>query len=60
MRMLNINSNQCIPFLVTSGCIRNLFLIDNVNIYIFTIFFSLDFARWESVGLPHISCIVIQ
>ena len=31
-----------------SGSINKFFLIDCVNIYLFSIFFSIDFARWKS------------
>ena len=30
------------------------------HIYLFSIFFSIDFARLKSVGLPHIAYIVIH
>ena len=46
-----------------SGPIKKLFSIDYVNyvnIYLFSIFFSIDFARWISVGLPDIAHIVIH
>ena len=39
---------------VFSGSIKELFSIDCVNIYLFSIIFSIDFARLEKVGLPHI------
>ena len=40
--------------------ICDLFSIDYVNIYIFSIFSSIDFAQWKSVGPPHIAFIVID
>ena len=42
---------------VVRGSIKKL-LIDFVNIYVFSITFSIDFARWKSVGLPHIPCFI--
>ena len=36
------------------------FSIDCVNIYLFSIFSSIDLAWWKRVGLPHIGYIVIH
>ena len=54
---------------MVSGSIKKLFSLDYVNIYftqsvvfvniyLFLIFFSTDFTRWERVELPHIAYIV--
>ena len=48
-----------IALFVVSGFIKYLFLIDYVNIYLFSVAFSIDFPQWKSVGLPHIAYIVI-
>ena len=37
---------------VVCGFIKTLFFINYVNIYLFLKFFSIEFARWKSVGLP--------
>ena len=63
------NKSKYTVLFVVSGSIKKLFSIDCVdiyfsqsivfpNIYFFSIFFSIDFARWKSVGLPHTACIV--
>ena len=54
------NDSRYIALFAVSGSIKKLFSIDYVNIYIFLIFFSIDFARWKSVGLSHIAYIVIH
>ena len=46
--------NDIITLFVVSGSIKKLFSIDCVNIYPFSMFFSIDFARWKSVeGTPN-------
>ena len=45
---------------VFSGSIKNFLLIDCVNIYLFSIYFSMGFAQWKSVGLTHIAYIAIH
>ena len=64
--MINkVNEFRCIGLFVVSGSIKMLFSIVCVNIYfsqsivfaniyLFSIFFSIDFARWKSMGLHHI------
>ena len=54
---LKVNESRYIALIVFSGSIKNLFSIDYVNIYLFSIFFSIHFARWKSVGLLHIAYI---
>ena len=39
-----MNESRYIPSFVASGSIEKLFSIDDVNIYIFSIFFSIDFS----------------
>ena len=46
--------------IIFSRSIEKLFSVDCVNIYLFSIFFSIDFAREKSVGLPQIAYIVIH
>ena len=50
-----INESQYIVLFADSGSIKKLSSIDYVNFYLFLIFFSIAFARWRSVGLPHIA-----
>ena len=57
---LKINESRYIALFVFSGSIKKLFAIDYVNIYLFSIFFSIDFTGWKSVGLPHVAYIVIH
>ena len=45
-------------FMVNGSIKKN--LIDFVNVYIYLIFFSVDFAPWKSVELPHIICNMIH
>lgn len=45
-------------FMVNGSIKKN--LIDFVNVYIYLIFFSVDFAPWKSVELPHITCNMIH
>ena len=58
--VLKINESQYIALFVVSGSIKKLSSSDYVNIYLFSIFSSIDFARWKSVVLPHIVYIVIH
>ena len=53
-----VNKSRYIALIVFSGSINKRFSICCVNIYIFSIFFSIDFVRWKSLGLPHIVYIV--
>ena len=55
-----MNESRYIALFVISGFIKKLFLIDYENIYLFPLFFSIDFSRWRSVGLPHIAYVVIH
>ena len=45
---------------MVNGSIKKILLIDFVNVYIYLIFFSVDFAPWKSVELPHITCNMIH
>ena len=58
-----VNESRYITLFVVSGSFKKRFLIDCVNIYfsqsivytniyLFSIFFSIDFPQWKSVGLP--------
>ena len=47
-----VNKTRNIALFVINGSVKKLFLIDCVNICLFTIFFSIDFAWWKSVGHP--------
>ena len=58
--LMEHNRSRYIALFVVSGSIKKIFLIDYVNIYLFSIFFSIDFARWKSKGLPDIAYIVIH
>ena len=69
--LLKVNESRYIALFVVSGSMKKLFSIDCVNIYfsksvvlaniyIFSIFFSIDFTRWKIVRLPHIAYIVIH
>ena len=40
---LKINEPRCIALFVVSGSIKKLLSIDYVNVYLFSIFFSIDF-----------------
>ena len=86
MLKVKVNESRYIALFVVSGSIKKLVLIDFVNTYLFSIFFSIvfvniylfsiffqdflpynfsiffskEFARWKSVGLPHIAYIVIH
>ena len=54
-----INESRYIALFVVSESLTNLLSIDYANIDLFSIFFSINFARWKSVGLSHIAYIVI-
>ena len=54
-----VNESKYTALFVVSGSVKKLFSIDSVNIYLSSIFFSIDFGRWKSVGLPYIALIVI-
>ena len=67
MVVIKINESRYIASFLVSGSSKyffsnaNIYLnIDNANIYLFSIFFSIDFSRWKSMGLHYIACIVIQ
>ena len=53
-----VNEPRYIALFELSGYITTLFSTDCVNIYLFSTCFSIDFARWKSVGLPRIAYIV--
>ena len=55
-----VNESRYILLFVFSRSIKKLFSIDYVNIYLSSILFSIDFAWWKGVGLPHIPDIMIQ
>ena len=48
---LKINDSRKIALIMASESIKKLFWIDYVNIYLFSIYFSIDFTQWKSVGL---------
>ena len=51
---LKINDSRYISLFVVRGSTKKLFSVDYVNIYLFSIFFSIDSARWKSVEVfPH-------
>ena len=57
--LLRINEARYIALFMVSGSIKN-FSQFIVSIFIFSqYFFSIDFARWKSVGLPHVACIFV-
>ena len=58
--ILKINESRYIALFMVDGSIKKRFSTDYVNIYLFSIFVSIDFAQWKSVGLPHIDYIVIH
>ena len=66
LRMFGFKSRCCylshgkLALFLVSGSIEKLFLIDFVNIYLFSIYFSTGFARQKSVELFHIAHIVIH
>ena len=57
---IKVIESQCIALFVVSGSIKKLFSIDCANIYLFSIYFSIDFVPWICVGLPHVPYIVIH
>ena len=68
---IEVNEPRYIVLFVVSESIKKLLLIECVkiyfsqsiafgNIYLFSILFSIDFAQWKSVILPHIAYIVIH
>ena len=48
MRHMNVNFKPLLHYLWLADLSKSFF----VNIYLFSIFFSIDFTRWENVGLP--------
>ena len=58
--LFKLIDSRYIPLLADSGSIKKLFSIDYANIYLFSTFFSIDFDRLKSVGLPHIAFIMIH
>ena len=56
---LKVNESWYIALFVVSRSIKKLFSIDYDDIYLFPIYFSIDFGRWKSVELTHIAYIVI-
>ena len=48
---VKINVSQYIALFVVSRSTKKFFSIDYVNIYLFSIFSSIDFAQWKRVGL---------
>ena len=57
--ILKLTSQGIFALFVVSGPIKQFFSIDSVNIYIFSIFFPIGFARWKSARSPYIAYIVI-
>ena len=57
---LKLMSHGILHYSVVSRFTKNLFSIDYVNIYLFLIFFLIDFPWWKSLGLPHIAYVVIH
>ena len=60
LTLLKINEARYITLFLVSGSIKKLFTINYVNVYLFSIFVSIDFTRWKSVRQPHIAYIVIH
>ena len=58
--LFKINESQHVVLFAVSGSIEKRFSVDCVNINLFSIFFSIDFARWKSVGLPRFAYIGIH
>ena len=54
------NESRYISLFAVTESIKKLFSIDHVNIYLFSIFFSIDFPQWKSMVLPHFAYFVIQ
>ena len=59
-KYIKVNESRYIALFLVSGSIKKLVSIDYLNTYIFSIFCSINFARWESVGLPHSAYIMFQ
>ena len=53
--LLKVNESRYITLFVFSGSIKKFFSTDCINIYLFSIFFSIDFARWKN--LLSIACV---
>ena len=53
--LIKVNESWYIALFAASGSIKKLFSIDYANIYLFSIFYLIDSARWKSVGLPQIA-----
>ena len=58
--VIKINESRYIALFVVSGFIKKLFTNAYVNIYLFKIFFAINFTQWKSVVLLHIAYIVIH
>ena len=54
-RFIKVIKSRHIALFVFSGSIRKLFSVDCVNIYLFSISFSIEFSWWKNVELPHIA-----
>ena len=59
-RFLNLAIHGKVYYLWPMELSKSFSPIDYVNIYLSSIFFAIDFARWKSVGLPCIAYIVIH
>ena len=57
---VKVNESQYTALFAFSGSYQKLLSINSVNIYLFSIFFSIDFARWKSVDLPYIAYFAIH
>ena len=57
---IKVNESRYIALFVVRKSIKNLFSIYYVNIYLFSIFFSMDLARQKGVGLPNIDYTMIS
>ena len=57
---IKFNESRYIALFVVSKSMKKLFSIYYVNIYLFSIFFSMDFARQKGVGLPNIDYTIIN
>ena len=55
-KKLKRTSNSLLHYLWSANLSKSF----SVNIYLFSICFSIDFALWKSVGLTHIACIMIH
>ena len=54
------NFVKTIALFVVSGSIKKVFSFDCAIVYLFSVFFLIDFAQWKNVGLSHIAYIVIH